>query len=84
MRSTMRKLFFGFLAPSSHHHANGAHREIVLANSAAALVAAGRATDFLDGVRVAAESIDSGAAREKLEGFIAFTQRDGDRALSGS
>jgi anthranilate phosphoribosyltransferase len=35
-------------------------------------------------VRVAAESIDSGAAREKLEGFIAFTQRDGERALSGS
>ena len=44
----------------------------------------GRATDFLDGVRVAAESIDSGAAREKLEAFIAFTQREGERALSGS
>jgi anthranilate phosphoribosyltransferase len=70
--------------PSAHHHANGAHREIVLANSAAALVAAGRATDLLDGVRVAAESIDSGAARKKLEAFIAFTQREGERALSGS
>ncbi|MGH9746089.1 MAG: anthranilate phosphoribosyltransferase [Candidatus Acidiferrales bacterium] len=63
---------------------HGAHREIVLANSAAALVAAGRATDFLDGVRVATESIDSGAARERLEAFVAFTQRDGERALSGS
>ena len=70
--------------PSSHHHANGAHREIVLANSAAALVAAGRATDLLDGVRIAAESVDSGAAREKLESFIAFTQREGERASSGS
>jgi anthranilate phosphoribosyltransferase len=70
--------------PSSHHHANGAHREIVLANSAAALVAAGRAADLLDGVRTAAESIDSGAAREKLESFIAFTQREGERASSGS
>jgi anthranilate phosphoribosyltransferase len=35
-------------------------------------------------VRLAAESIDSGAAREKLEEFIAFTQKDSDRALSGS
>jgi len=35
-------------------------------------------------VRVAAESIDSGAARDKLEAFIAFTQRDGERALSGT
>jgi len=70
--------------PSTHHHANGAHREIVLANAAAALVGAGRATDFLDGVRVAAESIDSGAARGKLDAFIAFTKRDGERAISGS
>jgi len=78
------EIILHILGPSSHHHANGAHREIVLANSAAALVAAGRATDFIDGVRVAAESIDSGAAREKLEGFIAFTQNDSERALSGS
>jgi anthranilate phosphoribosyltransferase len=50
-------------------------RGIVLANAAAALVAAGRAADFRDGVRVATESVDSGAAREKLEAFVAFTQR---------
>ncbi len=50
------------------------HRDIALANAAAALVAAGRAADFRDGVRVAAESIDSGAAREKLDAFVAFTQ----------
>jgi anthranilate phosphoribosyltransferase len=70
--------------PSALHHANGAHREIVLANSTAALVAAGRATDFLDGVRIATESIDSGAARGKLESFVAFTQREGEQALAGS
>ena len=52
------------------------HREIVLANAAAALVAAGRATDFLDGARLAAKSIDTGAAREKLEAFVAFSQRE--------
>jgi len=48
----------------------------VLANAAAALVAAGRATDFLDGARLAAKSIDTGAAREKLEAFVAFSQRE--------
>jgi anthranilate phosphoribosyltransferase len=78
------EIMLRLFGPSADHNANGAHREIVLANSSAALVGAGRARDFLDGVRVAAESIDSGAAREKLEAFIAFTQRDGERAISGS
>jgi anthranilate phosphoribosyltransferase len=36
-------------------------------------VAAGRAKDFLEGVRLAADSIDSGAARKKLDALIAFT-----------
>jgi anthranilate phosphoribosyltransferase len=56
------------------YHDYGPHREIVLANAAAALVAAGRARDFLDGVRLAAESIDSGAARGRLEALVAFSQ----------
>ena len=60
-------------------HEHGPHRDIVLANSAAALVAAGRATDFLDGVRQAAESIDCGAARAKLDALIAFTQEEKPR-----
>jgi len=51
------------------------HREIVLANAAAALVVAGRAVDFRDGVDLAARSIDIGAAREKLDAFVEFTQR---------
>jgi anthranilate phosphoribosyltransferase len=51
------------------------HRAIVLANASAALVAAGRAADFRDGMRVAEESIDSGRARETLDAFVAFTQR---------
>jgi len=53
---------------------HGPHRDIVLANASAALVAAGRAADFLDGVRLAARSIDSGAARDRLEALVAFTQ----------
>jgi anthranilate phosphoribosyltransferase len=59
-----------------HAHEHGSHRDIVLANSAAALVAAGRAKDFLEGVRCAAESIDSGAARARLEALIAFSQSE--------
>jgi anthranilate phosphoribosyltransferase len=50
------------------------HRDIVLANASAALVAAGRAADFRDGVRLGAESIDAGKAREKLDAFVTFTQ----------
>jgi len=52
------------------------HRDIVLANASAALVAAGRAADFRDGVDVAAKSIDSGSARDTLDAFVAFTQRE--------
>lgn len=63
-------------------HEHGPHRDIVLANSAAALVAAGRATDFLDGVRLAAESINSGTARAKLDALVAFSQEEKPRGQS--
>ncbi len=59
---------------------HGPRREVVLANASAALVAAGRAEDFLDGVRLAAHAIDSGAARAKLEALIAFTGEAGTKA----
>jgi anthranilate phosphoribosyltransferase len=52
----------------------GPRRDVVLVNSSAALVAAGRASDFREGVRVAAESLDSGAAMSKLTRLIAFTR----------
>jgi anthranilate phosphoribosyltransferase len=61
------------LGRSLLYREHGAARDIVLANTAAALVAAGRAGDFLEGVRIARESIDSGAAREKLEALVAFS-----------
>lgn len=51
----------------------GARRDIVLMNAAAALLAAGRATDFPDGITQAAEAIDSGRALEKLEGMKRIT-----------
>jgi anthranilate phosphoribosyltransferase len=50
-----------------------AKRDVVLMNAAAALVAAGRASSLTSGVRIAAESIDSGAASQKLEALIRFT-----------
>ena len=45
----------------------GPRRDIVLLNSAAAVAAGGKATNLIEGIQVAAESIDSGKALEKLE-----------------
>lgn len=72
------------LGRSMLYREHGPHREIVLANAAAALVAAGRASDFLDGVHIAARSIDSGAAREKLEALVAFSQPKPGRGQAAS
>jgi anthranilate phosphoribosyltransferase len=52
----------------------GPRRDFVVINAAAALVAAGRARDFIDGARIATQSIDSGAARAKLEALVAFSR----------
>jgi anthranilate phosphoribosyltransferase len=62
------------LGRSSLGHEHGPHRDIVRANAAAALVASGGATDWLDGVRLATESIDSGAASTRLEALVAFSR----------
>lgn len=48
-------------------------RDVVLLNAAAALVAAGRADRIADAVTLAARSIDSGAAAEKLSALARFT-----------
>jgi anthranilate phosphoribosyltransferase len=53
--------------------ATGPARDFVLLNAAAALIAGGRAKDLRDGVRIAAEAIDSGAATRVLDAFIAAT-----------
>jgi anthranilate phosphoribosyltransferase len=49
-------------------------RDVVVMNAAAAIVASGKSTHMLDAARRAAESIDSGAARKKLEALVQFTQ----------
>jgi anthranilate phosphoribosyltransferase len=53
----------------------GPPRDIVVANAAAALVAANVATDFLDGARLATAALTSGAAKEKLAALVDFNQQ---------
>ncbi|MEL6586583.1 MAG: anthranilate phosphoribosyltransferase [Pseudomonadota bacterium] len=53
--------------------AGGAYRDAVLLNAAAALVVAGKVTRLADGVEMAAQSIDSGAARNKVTGLAQLT-----------
>jgi anthranilate phosphoribosyltransferase len=51
--------------------AQGPQRDIVLVNAAAALVAAGKAETFLEGMALGVVSIDSGAAKEKVAALAA-------------
>ncbi|PWH18648.1 MAG: bifunctional glutamine amidotransferase/anthranilate phosphoribosyltransferase [Ardenticatenia bacterium] len=53
---------------------HGPPRDVVLLNAAAALVAAGRAVDFAEGIQLARHSIDSGAAQRVLAQLVEFTR----------
>jgi anthranilate phosphoribosyltransferase len=64
--AAMRDLFAGEKA---------AYRDIVLMNTAAALVVTGVAPSFEAGVQIAAETIDSGKALQTLNNWVAFTQK---------
>jgi anthranilate phosphoribosyltransferase len=50
----------------------GAARDVVLLNAGAALYVAGRATDVAEGIGLAADSIDSGAAAAVVESSVRF------------
>ncbi len=52
----------------------GPKRDMVLLNASAAFVAAGLCDNFKEGIRIAADSIDSGKAHDKLDQLIAFTR----------
>lgn len=52
---------------------HGAHRDIVVLNAAAGLVVADAAADLTEGVALAAQSIDSGAAARVLERLVAVS-----------
>lgn len=53
----------------------GPARDVVLMNASAALVVAERARSFKDGVKIAAEAIDTGKALEKLERLSYWTNK---------
>jgi anthranilate phosphoribosyltransferase len=53
----------------------GARRTAVVINAGAALAAAGVVEEIRDGVRLAERAIDSGAALDKLDRFVAATRR---------
>jgi len=53
----------------------GPKRDVVCLNAAPALVAGGKATSLQEGFRLAAQSIDSGAAADKLERLVAYTNK---------
>ena len=55
----------------------GPKRDVVLLNAAAALVAAGKAGELKEGIGLAEEAIDSGAAAAKLEALVDYTQENG-------
>jgi anthranilate phosphoribosyltransferase len=62
---TIRDIFAG---------ADGPKREAVLLNAAGAIAAGGHARNLREGYRIAADAVDSGAAGERLEELIAFSQ----------
>ncbi|MQY50650.1 anthranilate phosphoribosyltransferase [Rhodocyclus tenuis] len=53
----------------------GAARDIVALNAGASLYVAGVSPTLADGVSLAFEQIASGAARQKLDDFVAYTRR---------
>jgi anthranilate phosphoribosyltransferase len=55
----------------------GGRRDAILLNAAAALVAGGVALDLREGLELAREAVDSGAAGERLEQAAAFSREDG-------
>ena len=53
---------------------NGGRRSAILLNAAGAIAAGGHAEDLREGIGIAREALDSGAATEKLEQLIAFSR----------
>jgi anthranilate phosphoribosyltransferase len=58
--------------------ADGGRRSAIILNAAGAIAAGGHAADLREGVQIATQTIDSGAAHERLEALIAFTQEVSD------
>jgi anthranilate phosphoribosyltransferase len=54
---------------------NGGRRSAILLNAAGAIAAGGHAEDLREGLELAREAVDSGAAAARLDQLVAFTQR---------
>jgi anthranilate phosphoribosyltransferase len=52
----------------------GPHRDLAVLNAGAAIYAGGRAESIADGVKVAEEAVDSGAAARTLEAYVELTR----------
>jgi len=52
----------------------GGRRSAILLNAAGAIAAAGHAADLRDGLELAREALDSGAAAGRLDELIAFSR----------
>ena len=55
---------------------DSAKRRIVLLNAAYALMASGKAADVVEGIRIAADTIDSGRAAKQLERLVKLTNEE--------
>jgi anthranilate phosphoribosyltransferase len=53
---------------------NGGRRSAILLNAAGAIAAAGHAEDLREGLELARAALDSGAAAERLDVLVAFSQ----------
>jgi anthranilate phosphoribosyltransferase len=56
--------------------ANGGRRSAILLNAAGAIAAGGHAEDLAEGLALAREALDSGAAAARLDALIAFSQAE--------
>ena len=56
---------------------NGGRRSAILLNAAGAIAAGGHAEDLREGLELAREAVDSGAAAARLDELIAFTRGEG-------
>ncbi len=75
-----REIIGGSAAENAHHLLDvldgkpGPRREVSLVNAAAALVVADIAENIAQGRKIAADSVDSGQARRKLDAFLSFSE----------
>ena len=73
-RAAKRRRQCGRAHPRCSMASPGAYRDIVLLNTAAALIVADKARDLAEGASLAAQAIDSGAAKRRLEKLIAVSK----------